>query len=663
VQLLNPERSFRDALRRAAAKVGLRPEHVPLTYPPTADLGDLASPVCFDLARSAKRPPRDLAEAIVAAFEPGEGIRHVEVAGGGYINAFLDRQVFLERWLSGEPGTAPEVSGAKAIVEHTNINPNKAAHIGHLRNAVLGDTLVRSLRRLGRPVEVQNYIDDTGVQVADLAVGFRVLRDEGLDEVRERYEEQSLRERGERFDYVAWDLYAEVTRFYAEDEARLAHREATLRLMEEGDNAVAELAAHLSQRMVQHHLATMDRIGARYDLLPRESDILALRFWDTAFERLKAAGAIRKVEEGRHAGCWVMQLPDAEEGAGEDEKVIVRSNGTVTYVGKDIAYQLWKFGLLGRDFHYGPFDWSPRPRLYDVWTSCPQPSGEAPPSFGGGETVYNVIDRRQSYLQRVVNQGLRSLGHEAQADRSVHYAYEMVALTPAAVTAMFPDFPLTDEDRRKPYLEMSGRRGLGIRADDLLDAMLDRAGEEVRKRNPDMNGSTVAETARQISVGALRYYMLRFSRNRVVAFDFDAALAFEGETGPYLQYSVVRARNILSKLGERFGEAAADRRALASRAGFAALDPATATDHWNLLLQLLRVDAVVRQAVDSLELSMLAKHAYLLAQAFNSFYHRYPVVQERDAAAREVRTAVVRLYLDGMIDLLALMGIDCPTRM
>jgi arginyl-tRNA synthetase len=663
VQLLNPERSFRDALRRAAAQVDLHPEDIPLTYPPTAELGDLASPVCFDLARSAKRPPRALAAAIVATFEPGGGVARVEVAGSGYINAFLDRQAFLEHWLSVGPGTAPEISGPKAIVEHTNINPNKAAHIGHLRNAVLGDTLVRSLRRLGRPVEVQNYIDDTGVQVADLAVGFRVLRDESLDEVRERYAEDLLRERGERFDYVAWDLYAEVTRFYAEDETRLSHREATLRLMEAGDNPVAELAAHLSQRMVQYHLATMDRIGARYDLLPRESDILALRFWDTAFERLKRAGAIRKVEEGRHAGCWVMQLPDAEEGAGEDEKVIVRSNGTVTYVGKDIAYQLWKFGLLGRDFHYAPFEWSPRQPLYDVWTTCPLPARGAPPSFGGGETVYNVIDRRQSYLQRVVNQGLRSLDHEAQADRSVHYAYEMVALTPAAVTAMFPDYPLSDEERRKPYLEMSGRRGLGIRADELLDAMLDRAGEEVRKRNPDMDSSAVAETARQISVGALRYYMLRFSRNRVVAFDFDAALAFEGETGPYLQYSVVRARNILSKLTERFGKAAADRRGLASRAGFAALDAEAATDHWNLLLQLLRVDANVRQAVDSLELSMLAKHAYLLAQAFNSFYHRYPVVQEPDAAAREVRTAVVRLYLDGMVDLLALMGIDCPARM
>jgi arginyl-tRNA synthetase len=512
VESLNPERSFREAIQRAASKSGLHPVQIPLTYPPRAELGDLATPVCFDLARTAKQAPRALAEAIVGSFEPDGVVSRVEAAGAGYINAFYDRQALLELWLHEGPGSTPEPMGPKTIVEHTNINPNKAAHIGHLRNAVLGDTLVRGLRRLGRPVEVQNYIDDTGVQVADLVVGFRVLRDEGLDEVRERYSEERLRERGERFDYVAWDLYAEVTRYYGDDDTRLSHRQETLRLMEDGDNPVAELAAHLSRRMVQYHLMTMDRIGVRYDLLPRESDILTLRFWDTAFERLKQSGAIRRVDEGRHTGCWVMQLADAEEGAGEDEKVIVRSNGTVTYVGKDIAYQMWKFGLLGRDFHYAPFDWAPQRRLYDVWTTSCLPAGGTPPPFGTASTVYNVIDRRQSYLQRVVSQGLLSLGHEEQADRSVHYAYEMVALTPSAVSAMFPDHPLSDEDRRRPYLEMSGRRGLGIRADDLLDAMLARAAEEIRTRNPDMPAERVETTAAQISVGALRYYMLRFSR-------------------------------------------------------------------------------------------------------------------------------------------------------
>ena len=454
-----------------------------------------------------------------------------------------------------------------------------------------------------------------------------------------------------------------MTRWYREDPAREEQRRETLRLMEQGDNPVARLADHLATRMVQHHLTTMERIGVRYDVLPRESDILGLRFWDTAFELLKSSSAIHKSEEGKNSGCWVMDMPGVEEGAGEDQKVIVRSNGTVTYVGKDIAYQMWKFGLLGRDFHYKAFDWSPQTELYELWGSCSEPAADDPPAFGGGSTVYNVIDRRQSYLQRVVTEGLRRLGHTEQADRSVHYAYEMVALTPSAVTALFPDYPLSDEDRGRAYLEMSGRRGLGVRADDLLDALFDRARGEVRKRNAEMTEEELGCIARQISVGALRYYMLRFSRNRVVAFDFEAALAFEGETGPYLQYSTVRARNILAKLGASLGSDAVDAARLAGQASFAALDGRVATDHWNLLLQLLRVAPVVRQAVDSLELSMVAKHAYLLAQAFNSFYHRYPVVQEQDAAVRTVRTAVVRLYLDGMIRLLGLMGIECPVRM
>jgi len=671
LDLLDPEHSFRKAIRCAArAALGVEPEDVPLTYPPNAGLGDLATPVCFELARVARKSPKVLAEAIAAAFEPGGGVSRVEPAGNGYLNAFLDRGAYLEhglrrsfdRTLGRAPGEEDREQ-PKVIVEHTNINPNKAAHIGHLRNAVLGDTLVRCLRRLGRRVEVQNYIDDTGVQVADLVIGFRVLRAEELQDVEERYADGVLADRGERFDYVAWELYAEVTRFYAEDASRRSHRDGTLHAMENGDNAIAELAAHLARRMVRHHLLTMRRIDVEYDLLPRESDILKLHFWETAFERLKQAGAIRLADSGKNAGCWVMRLADAGEGSGEDEKIIVRSNGTVTYVGKDIAYQLWKFGLLGRDFDYASYEWSSPGEGYALWSTRSGGGAEKHPAFGSGHTVYNVIDRRQSYLQRVVRQALVSLGHEEQAERSIHYAYEMVALTPAAVRALLPEFPLDAEELEKPYLEMSGRRGLGIRADDLLDALFDRARSEVSSRNPEMPTETLDETARRISVGALRYYMLRFSRNRVVAFDLDDALAFEGETGPYLQYSVVRAKNILSKVSERHGAEAISARALAERLDFDAIDEAVAADHWNLALQLFRVDATVSQAVESLELSTVAKHAYLLAQTFNSFYHRYPVLQEEDEAVRVARTALVRLYHDGMVALLGMLGIEVPERM
>jgi arginyl-tRNA synthetase len=663
LDLLGPERAFKEAIRRAVAEAfEVAPPDVPLSYPPRSDLGDLATPVAFELARTLREAPRDIAARIVAAFEPGGGISRVDVAGGGYINAFLDRRELLRRWL-GQTERPEPVAADKIIVEHTNINPNKAAHIGHLRNAVLGDTLVRFLRRLGHRVEVQNYIDDTGVQVADLVVGFRSLRREGLTEVRERYDPSRLERAGERFDYIAWDLYADVTRFYEEDSSRLALRQEVLEAMERGGDEWSSLAAHVAHRMVQHHLETMQRIDVRYDLLPHESDILRLRFWERAFALLRDAQAVRFVAEGRHAGCWVMELPGVAEGAGEDQKIIVRSNGTVTYVGKDIAYQMWKFGLLDRDFEYRPFDWTPRRALYPLWSTCSEGGDPAPPRFGAASRVYNVIDVRQSYLQRVVTQALRALGHEAQADRSVHYAYEMVALTPAAVAQMFPERPLSDADRARPYLEMAGRRGLGVRADELLDLLERRALEEVRKRNPDLAEQALSATARGVAVSALRYYMLRFSRSRVVAFDLDAALAFEGETGPYLQYSVVRARNILAKLAERRGPREAERDALAEDVDLGALDAESLADHWELCSMLLRVDAVIRQAVDSLELSLVAKHAHALAQAFNSFYHKYPVAQEPREALRRARAAVVRLYLDEMSVLLELMGISIPERM
>jgi arginyl-tRNA synthetase len=661
---LVPEQEFVEGVKEAAARaIDARVDAVPLTYPPSPGQGDLATPVCFELAKALRRPPRALADAIASAYEPSGGIARVEAAGGGYLNAYLDRRALLEKWLFIDRSKIAAGGSGKTIVEHTNINPNKAAHIGHLRNAVLGDTLVRCLRQLGDTVEVQNYIDDTGVQVADLVVGFRVLRGEDLSQVRDRYGEDALRQKGERFDYVAWDVYSEVTRYYEEDSSRLRHREETLHLMEAGGNPVAEMAAYLSRRMVRHHLETMLRIGVRYDLLPKESDILAHRFWDQAFQDLQRAGAIRLATAGKNAGCWVIDLPDVEKGVGEDEKVIVRSNGTVTYVGKDIAYQLWKLGLLRRDFDYALFDWTPGPPRYDLWATTHARGAADHPTFGRGHRVYNVIDSGQSYPQRVVKASLLSLGHAEEAERSIHFAYSKVVLTPAAVAALFPAHQLSEEDRERRHLEMSGRKGLGVKAEDLIDALVARAAEEVRKRNPDFETETVRKTADRIAIGALRYYMLRFTRNREIAFDLDDALAFEGETGPYLQYSVVRARNILAKVAERHGAAEIEPAAAATRADLGVLGEDPAAEHWHLAMLLARVPHVLRQAVDSLELSTVAKHAYVAAQAFNSFYHRYPVAQEADPVVRATRVALVHIYHDGMVHLMRLMGIEVPLRM
>jgi arginyl-tRNA synthetase len=643
------ERGLAEAIRKRFA---VEPPKIVVTRPPDAALGDLAFPVSFELARVLRRAPREIAGELQEDLAALPGVIRVEVAGAGYLNAFLDRNALFKDLLNDPAAPPPDPPPAgKVIVEHTNINPNKAAHIGHLRNAVLGDTLVRTLRYLGRQVEVQNYIDDTGVQVADLVVGFQDLDVPPPEEVA-RAEE--------RFDYFCWDLYARITALYGKEPEREARRGEVLHLMEEGNNPTAELAADLAGRIVDCHLATMERLDVSYDLLPRESDILHLHFWSRAFELLKEKGAVRLENTGKNAGCWIMDLSEDPEFADieDNQKVLVRSGGTVTYTGKDIAYQLWKFGRLGRDFNYRRY------RQEDdggtLWMTTSGEGETDAPTFGGGERVYNVIDTRQSYPQKVVAKGLALLGFTGESKRSHHFAYEMVALTPACAEEL--GISLEPEDRKRPYVEMSGRRGLGVKADDLLDRLLVRAADEVRKRHPEMEEAEIAAIARTLAVGALRYFMLRFTRNRVIAFDFDEVLSFEGETGPYVQYSVVRATNILRKLQERDGMAPEQ---VARQAG-EWLPPGTdqpPPEEWALAGECARVGAVAADSIEKQEMAGLARHAFTMAQTFSNFYHRFPVLNEEDPQARRRRILLVDFFRRTMIRALDLMGVGVPPRM
>ncbi len=642
------------ALRRLLTeRHSVAPDRIAVEYPPQSGMGDLASPVAFEMARRLRRPPRSIAQELAAALPSIDGVARVEAGGAGYLNVFLDRGAEVRSLATEVTAKPPEASGEKTIVEHTNINPNKAAHIGHLRNAVLGDGLARCLRFLGHRVEVQNYIDDTGVQVADLVIGFREIRREGLAEVRAL---------SGRFDHLCWDLYAQVTEMYRADPAKLELRAPVLKSIEEGGNPESDLAAHVARRIVHCHLDTMARIGVRYDLLPWEGDIIAFRFWESAFQLLKERKAIARVESGERKGCWVMALEGpAFQDLKEAEKIIVRSNGTVTYVGKDIAYQLWKFGLLGKDFDYGILRSEPDGHV--VWQTTHEPGGATRehPAFGRAARVYNVIDARQAYLQAIVVGGLRSLGHPREADRSIHFAYEMVALTPKSAETM--GFALEDADRSRPYVEMSGRRGLGIKADDLLDALERQALKEVSSRNPDLGERDRAALARSISVGALRYFMLKYTRNKVLGFDFDEALSFEGESGPYLQYAVVRAAGIFEKLQEAGGPSELEASRLAHQGEFDLPQGEEAEEHWGLLMQIARFHESVTQAIDGLELSQIAKFAFALAQRFNSFYHKYPVVKEPDPRFRRARIIITHLFRAQMRRALDLMGIPVPSRM
>ena len=623
---------------------------VAVEQPKQSDFGEMAMPVAFQLAKQLKQAPKKIAAELVSEIGPIEGLAALEVAGNGYINVRLDRAVYAAALLRPEP-EAPAPAGEKIIVEHTNINPNKAAHIGHLRNAALGDTFVRMLRARGRRVETQNYIDNTGVQVADVVAGFHFLEKKTPADVRELIAR-------ERFDYLCWDLYARTSSYYKESPESLVWRAETLHAIEAGEGDLAELGHIVSDAIVKAHLKTMLRLGVKYDVLPRESEILHLQFWAAAFELLKQRQAIYLEQEGKNKGCWVMPAAafstDAES---EDNKVIVRSNGTVTYVGKDIAYQLWKFGLLGKDFYYEPMMRYPGGR--QLWVTTDQPvSHPDRPQFGLGARVYNVIDARQSYLQDVVVAGLKALGATEQAERSVHFSYEMVALSPRCCVEL--GIELSEEDKRRPYVEVSGRKGLGVKADDLIDKLIESALAEVVSRHEDKADEERRAVAAAIAIGALRYFLLKFTRTTVIAFDFQEALSFEGETGPYVQYAAVRARNILRKLEEK-GEALPDFTRELTREALAR--QLAAEDFWQVFLAASKADTAVERAIASGEPAQVAKFAFQVAQSFNNFYHQYHVLHEENREKKIFllwMTDFFRAQLERTLDIL---GIPVPIYM
>jgi arginyl-tRNA synthetase len=659
---LELQNQFAEHLRGVLkSKYDLQLENIPIEIPPDLKFGELSTPIAFELARKLRKAPKIIAQEIVSALGALESFAGFEVAGAGYINARLDRAAGALAISKVQAVSAPS-SGVHALVEHTSINPNKAAHIGHLRNAILGDTFVRLLRAAGQKVDVQNYIDNTGVQVADVVVGFLQLEGRSLPEVRMLLDE--LQRTGERIDYYCWDLYARTSQWYeqgSEDEnaARKKLRYATLHELERGGNETAAAAELISTAVLRRHLETMLRLGIEYDFLPRESEILHLKFWDAAFEQLKKTGVLYFENEGKNKGCWVMTRPGADTTDGdtdEDAKVIVRSNGTVTYVGKDIAYHLWKFGLLGKDFGYKPFFTYPN---HECWISA-EKGVEPHPHFGGAQAIYNVIDTRQSDPQANVIQALRGMGYTDQADRYTHFSYEMVALTPRCAVEL--GYDVSAEDLARPYIEVSGRKGFGVKADDLIDKLIAATRAEVDARQTGRDEIERQKIAEQIAIGALRYFMLKFTRNSVIAFDFKDALSFEGETGPYIQYAVVRARNIFRK-GNTTAEAVLAEFGAARGGVLEYLSGEGNEDIWALWLRAGRRSLVLDQCIAASEPAYLAKHAFQLAQEFNNFYHRHHILTEEDPARKTFLLATAAVALRELVIALEWLGIESPEAM
>jgi arginyl-tRNA synthetase len=638
---------------------GLDLAKIVVEQPPRVELGEYALPLAFELAKKLRKPPRKIAEEIVGGVGPIDGFEKLEIAGAGYINARVKREQ-LATALAADEKPSAEVPAGKVLVEHSSINPNKAAHIGHLRNAILGDTFVRLLRFVGREVDVQNYIDNTGVQVADVIVGFLHLEKKSRTEIEELA-------RQPRFDYYCWDLYAQVSIWYEKDKKNRDARQQVLHAIEEGGNQTAAIADLISVAVLRRHLETMDRLDIEYDFLPRESEILHLHFWDAAFTKLKDGGVLSFETEGKNKGCWVMRrgktsaTNDAEnaEVAEEDQKVIVRSNGTVGYVGKDIAYHLWKFGLLGRDFGYRKF--YRYPNGHDCWISTTVGALDHP-HFGDVAEIYNVIDARQAEAQKTVVDALRGLGYDQQADHYTHFSYEMVALTPRCAADL--GYQLSDEDKTRSYIEVSGRKGFGVKADDLIDALIASAKKEVDPRHPQLSDEERMTIATQIAVGALRYFMLKFTKPSVIAFDFKEALSFEGETGPYAQYAVVRATNIFRKGGLDPDIFCRDVASSVPTEDFAKyLNSADGNEIWELWLASSKTSYVIDQCIATTEPAYLAKHVFQLAQLFNAFYHRHPILAEPDEGRKRFLFATVAVVRREMIRALAVMGITVPAAM
>lgn len=664
--------TLRDKVREAAAaNFNIALDQIVSEVPPKTELGDLAFPVAFELAKlikqatGEKQNPRNIAETLKAELEALEFVDRAEVAGAGYLNVFFDRAKFLAENAAVTPISPedkfPAAGTPKVCVEHTSVNPNKAAHIGHVRNSVIGDTFQRILKATGKNVEIQNYIDNTGVQVADVVVGFIYLENKNLEEIKEL--DKELANKGVSFDYYCWDLYAKVGQSYQTDEDLKAKRAEVLHLIEEGDNETARLADYVATRNVECITKTMERLSIRYDLLPRESEILHLHFWNKAFEQMKERGVIHYETEGKNAGCWVMPF-ESHEGTDEHEadKILVRSNGTVTYTGKDIAYQMWKLGLLGLDFYYKPFfEYVDGKRVWITTADATEHAADAP-VFGHGETVYNVIDTRQSYPQEVVKKGVAAIFPEKGEAASVHLSYEMVALSPAAAEEL--GFEVSDEDRKRPFIEMSGRKGLGVKADDLIDRLEANAMVEVESRHPDLPADVKPHVAHQLAVGALRFFLLKFTRNTIIVFDFKEALSTDGETGTFCQYSAVRANSIFRKAGEQGLSLDGFRALLEEKDEVSSILKTDAGNEiWSLFTLAARLEETVRQAAAQNEPAILAKYTFSLAKAFNLFYHHHKILAEENKVKQAVLAVTADAARRSLTAALETMGIEVPEKM
>jgi len=630
-------------------------EEIPFNVPPRREIGDFSSAVCLSLAKERRQPPMEIAKETIEQLRSNlpPYIQEITLTPPGYINFKVDwpalaqdliPQILEKGDLFGRPLSNKK---EKVFIEHTSVNPNKAMHIGHLRNAVLGDTVARVFEWLGFLTEVCNYIDDTGLQVVDVVTALLYLDSpfftEGTSNFRAIWQkipkDQSL-------DYFCWDLYARFQNEFEKNTSLLEKREDVLHKIEGGLHPIASFAKELAEKIVQVHLETVAQLSIFYDLLNWESDIICRGFWEATFELLKEKGALRFETEGPNKGCWVVPfggIVETEEGVKSLDKILVRSNGSVTYTGKDVAYQLWKFGLLKKDFLYRHWSLQTNGKVLLTTAREGDPGDLLSQRFGHADRVINVIDTRQSYPQQVVSECLRQMGFEKQAEESIHLSYEVVNLSPQAARLLG-----IGEVNEKKAFAMSGRSGTGVKANDFIQMVKRKV---IEKADHPLEESV----ASALASAAIRYYLLKFTLESQITFDFDEALKTTGDTGIYLEYAHARACSILRKAGERKIDLQWRKDSI----------PTQLTETERDLLDVLSgFSSAIIKTGNALRVSQLTEYAFELATAFTNFYEhpdpgadvQTPFIHLRDQRLQNFRLSLVKAFKTVMANVLHLLG-------
>ncbi|HJS68077.1 MAG TPA: arginine--tRNA ligase [Nitrososphaera sp.] len=628
-------RLFKDEVRRLVGQA-LRGLEYPaiefdVTEPPQKEFGDLSCNVGFLLAKHARKPPAKVAAELANILKSRIKDTYILSAepAGGHVNFKADysrlspatlAQVLKSPANYGYPDSG---QGRHIVIEHTSVNPNKALHVGHMRNVIIGDTLYRIMKATNHRTTVLNYVDDSGLQVADIVVGFRFA---GFPVEPPK---------GKKFDHYCGDeVYVKITEMYEKDPQLAEKRKLVLKEIEEGKSELARFAAEITLRVLNEQLNTCWRMRARYDLLNFESHIVVSKLWSKAFELLKKEKITHFEEEGKNKGCWVIEAKD------EEDKVLVRSDGTATYIAKDIPYAAWKLGLVEDPFSYREFIQQRDGSMLYATTLGDKPASK---KFNGGERVITIIDSRQGRLQRIVSQVLSKIG--AGGREYFHLGYEAVTLSSDTANA----FGIDIGDRQ--FMHMSGRKGIYVNADYVLDTLHSKAYEEVKTRNPDFTEQQLNATAEEIAISAIRYNMIKQDLDKIITFDVKESLSLEGDTGPYLQYAYARSQRILEKSGQDVAGSSF------------AFERLTHESEISLIREIAKLDLVVEDAAKSLSPKSLARYSYSLATAFNFFYEKVPVLKERVADVRMARLALVKAFGIALKNALDVLGITALERM